>query len=207
MRSTSCTIRSASSQIRSTSGLSSSADIGLQQLCGAADAGQRVLHLVRQGRGEAGDRSGRARGWRDADPAVGRPSRDAAPPGHAPAARQRAEMAVDADRLTARESKLHAIIGDRRCLRTEPAGSAPRMVACGATNSDSVRPASTLPLTPNSCSAAGLANRMRSPSSTAKTALGMLCRSSPGSNGQRAIVTRFRPRPRLSHAACSLMTP
>ena len=59
MRSTSFTMRSASSQISRVSVRSSSLDRLLEQLRGAADAGQRVLDLVRQ---HGGERDHRARG-------------------------------------------------------------------------------------------------------------------------------------------------
>ena len=59
MRSTSFTMRSASSQISRVSVRSSSTDRLLEQLRRAADAGQRILDLVRQ---HGGERDHRARG-------------------------------------------------------------------------------------------------------------------------------------------------
>ena len=60
MRSTSFTIRSASSQISRVSVRSSSLAIGFEQLRRAADARQRILDLVRQHGRERGDRARRA---------------------------------------------------------------------------------------------------------------------------------------------------
>ena len=60
MRSTSETMRSVSSLISRVSARSSSPTDGFQQLRRAADAGERVLDLVRQHGGKAGDRARRA---------------------------------------------------------------------------------------------------------------------------------------------------
>ena len=104
MRSTSAQMRSVSSQMRRVSSRSAGAGVLLEQLRRAADAGERVLHLVRQHRGH---RRHRARGV-----AMG-------------------ELAVDlvGDRaLLQRHHDAVAVLGERRRLDGHDRAAEPRRV-------------------------------------------------------------------------------
>ena len=137
------------------------ADRRLQELGGAADAGERVLHLVRQRRGEARHRAGRAP-VRDllVEPARHR----AGVQHHEHVLRQlghRAEMAVDADHLAAGQRQLDAIVGDRGARRLYLADERHyrRVRRHELAQSGGRRARSSC--AENSCSAAGLAKRKR----------------------------------------------
>ena len=98
--------------------------------------------------------------------------------------RDRADMAVDADRLAARQRQLDAIVGDRGAARLYLADQSQYRRVRGH-ELRQLRPASTFQLAPKSCSAAGLAKLKRRRSSTEKTALGMLCSRTFGSKAHR----------------------
>ena len=111
-------MRSASSRISTVSSRSASADAAFQQLRGAADAGERVLHLMRQDRRHAADAAGGAAEGRSAGRARGRPRRPAAS-----AARSRAPPAAavrlhgDARLVQARAFERQVVVGDRDARR------------------------------------------------------------------------------------------
>ena len=164
------------------------ADGRLQELGGAADAGERVLDLVRQGRGEPGDRAGRAP-VRDllVEPAGDRAGvqhhQHVAPAAPAPGRHGSRRRPPRRGPAPARCRSRRSWLPPACTCRTRAS-----IVACGATNSDSERPASTFQLAPR---AAARRRGWRSGSAGArrreKTALGMLCSST---SGRRPIVAR-----------------